>query len=256
MARSPPWRQSPDGSREAAPKPSAEAIRYHGCKLGRRRSPSLVPPPRARGRAFISPPMHALRARRDATVIGIAWPSLCTTKRHTSLLPHPARSGSDGHLVQGVPLGYAQERGRGTLIEHLGIELLEAGEDYLSARMPVNANTRQPAGMLRRVASLSNRSNAGRWSRPLAPLMPCRGTRPRSATRHARRPGGGPGAASRGPDAIAGADPGVDRRHASLSPSHAAVAAFGPVTSFLVMPEHQESAAAPRSRPPPCPRSP
>jgi 1,4-dihydroxy-2-naphthoyl-CoA hydrolase len=32
------------------------------------------------------------------------------------------------------PLGYAQERGRGTLIEHLGIELLEAGEDYLRAR--------------------------------------------------------------------------------------------------------------------------
>jgi hypothetical protein len=31
------------------------------------------------------------------------------------------------------PLSYAQERGRGTLIEHLGIELLEAGEDYRSA---------------------------------------------------------------------------------------------------------------------------
>jgi 1,4-dihydroxy-2-naphthoyl-CoA hydrolase len=35
------------------------------------------------------------------------------------------------------PLSYAQERGRGTLIEHLGIELLEAGEDYLRARMPM-----------------------------------------------------------------------------------------------------------------------
>jgi hypothetical protein len=46
------------------------------------------------------------------------------------------------------PLRYAQERGRGTLSEHLGIELLEAGEDYLRARMPVNAHTRQPAGML------------------------------------------------------------------------------------------------------------
>ena len=48
------------------------------------------------------------------------------------------------------PLGYAQERGRGTLIEHLGIELLEGGEDYLRARMPVNAHTRQPAGSCRR----------------------------------------------------------------------------------------------------------
>ena len=31
------------------------------------------------------------------------------------------------------PSSYAQERRRGTLIEHLGIELLEAGEDYRSA---------------------------------------------------------------------------------------------------------------------------
>ena len=109
------------------------------------------------------------------------------------------------------PLSYAQERGRGTLIEHLGIELLEAGEDYLRARMPVNAHTRQPAGMLRRVASLSNRSNAGRLSRPLAPLMPWSTYSLTISQPAARRLGGGPGAASRGPDAIAGADPGVDR---------------------------------------------
>jgi 1,4-dihydroxy-2-naphthoyl-CoA hydrolase len=58
------------------------------------------------------------------------------------------------------PLSYAQERGRGTLIEHLGIELFEAGEDYLRARMPVNAHTRQPAGMLHGGASVALAENA------------------------------------------------------------------------------------------------
>jgi uncharacterized protein (TIGR00369 family) len=53
------------------------------------------------------------------------------------------------------PLSFAQERCRGTMIERLGIEILEAGEDYLKARMPVNAHTRQPAGMLHGGASVA-----------------------------------------------------------------------------------------------------
>jgi len=62
------------------------------------------------------------------------------------------------------PLSYAQERGRGTLIEHLGIELLEAGEDYLRARMPVNPQTRQPAGMLHGGASVTLAETLASWA--------------------------------------------------------------------------------------------
>ena len=40
------------------------------------------------------------------------------------------------------------ERSRGTLVEHLGIEYLEIGEDYVKARMPVDERTRQPMGIL------------------------------------------------------------------------------------------------------------
>lgn len=35
-----------------------------------------------------------------------------------------------------------------TASEHLGIEFTEVGDDHLSARMPVDARTRQPAGIL------------------------------------------------------------------------------------------------------------
>jgi len=62
------------------------------------------------------------------------------------------------------PLSYAQELGRGTLIEHLGIELLEAGEDYLSARMPVNTHTRQRAGMLHGGASVALAETLASWA--------------------------------------------------------------------------------------------
>lgn len=42
-----------------------------------------------------------------------------------------------------------------TLIEHLGIEYLEIGADYLKARMPVDSRTRQPAGILHGGASVA-----------------------------------------------------------------------------------------------------
>ena len=45
------------------------------------------------------------------------------------------------------------EQSRGTLMEHLGIEYLEIGDDYLKARMPVDHRTRQPAGLLHGGAS-------------------------------------------------------------------------------------------------------
>jgi len=47
------------------------------------------------------------------------------------------------------------ERSKDTLIEHLGIEYLEIGEDYLKARMPVDNRTKQPVGLLHGGASVA-----------------------------------------------------------------------------------------------------
>lgn len=45
-------------------------------------------------------------------------------------------------------------RSAGTLVEHLGIECLELGDDYIKARMPVDRRTIQPAGILHGGASV------------------------------------------------------------------------------------------------------
>lgn len=45
-------------------------------------------------------------------------------------------------------------RHAGGLVEHLGIEFLEVGDDFLVARMPVDRRTRQPAGILHGGASV------------------------------------------------------------------------------------------------------
>ena len=42
---------------------------------------------------------------------------------------------------------------KGTMGDHLGIEFVEAGENFLKARMPVDARTRQPYGLLHGGAS-------------------------------------------------------------------------------------------------------
>lgn len=46
-----------------------------------------------------------------------------------------------------------RERSKDTLMEHLGIEYLEIGDDWLKARMPVDHRTRQTAGILHGGAS-------------------------------------------------------------------------------------------------------
>lgn len=43
---------------------------------------------------------------------------------------------------------------QGTAVEHLGIEFLEIGEDFLTGRVPVDARTRQPYGLLHGGVSL------------------------------------------------------------------------------------------------------
>jgi 1,4-dihydroxy-2-naphthoyl-CoA hydrolase len=52
-----------------------------------------------------------------------------------------------------VTLEQIRERSKDTLMEHLGIEYLEIGDDYLKARMPVDHRTRQTAGILHGGAS-------------------------------------------------------------------------------------------------------
>jgi len=44
---------------------------------------------------------------------------------------------------------------KNTLSDHLGIEFLEKGEDYLIARMPVDHRTKQPFGLLHGGASVA-----------------------------------------------------------------------------------------------------
>lgn len=50
-------------------------------------------------------------------------------------------------------LDQLKERSKDTLMEHLGIDYLEIGDDYLKARMPVDSRTRQAAGILHGGAS-------------------------------------------------------------------------------------------------------
>lgn len=45
--------------------------------------------------------------------------------------------------------------GAGTMGEHLGIEWVELGEDFIKARMPVDHRTRQPYGLLHGGASVA-----------------------------------------------------------------------------------------------------
>ncbi len=47
----------------------------------------------------------------------------------------------------------ATERGENTMSDFLGIEFIEVGEDYLTARMPVNQRTKQPLGIMHGGAS-------------------------------------------------------------------------------------------------------
>ncbi|WP_049818914.1 hotdog fold thioesterase [Geotalea uraniireducens] len=51
-------------------------------------------------------------------------------------------------------LDQIKERSKNSLIDHLGIEYLEIGDDYLKARMPVDHRTKQPAGILHGGASV------------------------------------------------------------------------------------------------------
>jgi 1,4-dihydroxy-2-naphthoyl-CoA hydrolase len=55
----------------------------------------------------------------------------------------------------GITLESLNRLSNHTLVEHLGIEFTEVGPDFLKARMPVDARTRQPYGLLHGGASLA-----------------------------------------------------------------------------------------------------
>ncbi len=44
---------------------------------------------------------------------------------------------------------------KGNMVEHLGIEIIEIGNDYLKATMPVDQRTKQPMGLLHGGASVA-----------------------------------------------------------------------------------------------------
>jgi len=48
-----------------------------------------------------------------------------------------------------------QQRGRGTMVEHIGIEITELGDDFLVGTMPVDERTIQPIGILHGGASIA-----------------------------------------------------------------------------------------------------
>jgi 1,4-dihydroxy-2-naphthoyl-CoA hydrolase len=55
---------------------------------------------------------------------------------------------------QPYTLEQVQQRGRGTMVEHVGIVITELGEDFLSGTMPVDHRTVQPMGILHGGASV------------------------------------------------------------------------------------------------------
>ena len=68
-------------------------------------------------------------------------------------------------IWNGVPsLLTANELSGRSMIGHLGIEFLEAGEDHLVARMPVDRRTRQPLGLLHGGASVVLAETLASWA--------------------------------------------------------------------------------------------
>lgn len=55
---------------------------------------------------------------------------------------------------KGVTIEAINQMSKNTLVEHLGIEVIELGNDYLVAKMPVDQRTRQPMGLLHGGASV------------------------------------------------------------------------------------------------------
>ena len=55
---------------------------------------------------------------------------------------------------QPITVGLVNQTETNTLVQHLGIEILEIGPDFIRAKMPVDERTRQPYGILHGGASV------------------------------------------------------------------------------------------------------
>lgn len=62
------------------------------------------------------------------------------------------------------PLDYVNQRAAENLNGNLGIEILEAGEDFLKGGMPVDARTANPAGLLHGGASIAFAETLASWA--------------------------------------------------------------------------------------------
>jgi 1,4-dihydroxy-2-naphthoyl-CoA hydrolase len=69
-----------------------------------------------------------------------------------------------GIWTREISVEAVNQRCQGSLIGHVGIEVVEIGEDYLKARMPVDARTRQPAGVLHGGASVVLAETLASWA--------------------------------------------------------------------------------------------
>jgi 1,4-dihydroxy-2-naphthoyl-CoA hydrolase len=67
-----------------------------------------------------------------------------------------------------ISLDAVNERCQGSLISHVGIEVIEIGDDYIRARMPVDARTKQPAGVLHGGASVTLAETLASWAATFA----------------------------------------------------------------------------------------
>lgn len=54
--------------------------------------------------------------------------------------------------------------GKNCMVEHLGIEIIDFGDDYLTAKMPVDARTKQPMGLLHGGASVALAESLGSFA--------------------------------------------------------------------------------------------
>lgn len=64
-------------------------------------------------------------------------------------------SSSPSFTSKGVTLDQLNKLSANTMVEHLGIEYTDIGENYISAKMPVDRRTHQPLGLLHGGASVT-----------------------------------------------------------------------------------------------------
>src|SRR5262245_10544018 len=72
----------------------------------------------------------------------------CANQRSEIELPNPTFKGALMLWKVPVTLEEINQRCRNTLIDHLGIEFIEVGDQHLTARMPVDSRTRQTTGIV------------------------------------------------------------------------------------------------------------